>query len=68
MLLYKDTTGVPSSGLYLYLGYELGLWTSTGPPVKIVGPKAGINGGKNALNLLFLTCKHLMWRMCVLVF
>jgi len=35
-----DTIRGPITGLYPYLGYELGLWMSADPPVKTVDPSA----------------------------
>jgi hypothetical protein len=44
-LLSSEHTYVAPSGLYLYMGYEIGLRTST-DRVKIVEPLTGINGAQ----------------------
>jgi hypothetical protein len=74
-LLNSEYIYIASSGLYPSLGYELGLWTSNDPPVKIVKPIAQHKwGSKNSLYIAFyiLTFYEVMlcfnWNRWVSVF
>ena len=61
-------TYLAPSGLYPYLGYDLGLWTYSGPPVKTVDRSAQHKyRSKCSQSIAFNTLTFYAVKLCVLV-